>query len=269
MALTFPSRTAVRRAFILTPVGGTLVGLGVLLVGDDAHGLPRALGYSLIVAGFATWIAIHRGLIGPAFTARDHLRPGERRRMRLTGTLGLAVALLVLFVPPWFPDRPLWTSFVLAPAFGAATFLAASAFVRWCRDPARHGCPGAFGDCLDCDLMLPIVEYRAALNRIDDEALDAWSIDPATGAEVSVSADRRRVSLHTTDDTGREVAKLYLLANVTGFRVPRLVPVVAFDGGFRDTPDLDDDAEVARLSMGADDIRAVTDQVERTWARSR
>ncbi|MEU5874117.1 hypothetical protein AB0A73_21495 [Glycomyces sp. NPDC047369] len=84
-----------------------------------------------------------------------------------------------------------------------------------------------------------------------------------------MGADRLHVSTHTMDDTGHETACMYLLANTTGTRVPRLVPITAYEDGIQESPDLTDDTELERRSLGADGVRAVQHQVDRTWARAR
>lgn len=152
----------------------------------------------------------------------------------------------------------MWASLALAPCFGASALLIAVAIQRLARDPARHGCSGAWDECRDCDTIVPIVELCESLDRVEEAALGIWSIDPDTGAEVSVGTDRLHVSTHTVDDTGHEVAGMYLLANITGTRVPRLVPITAYEDGIQESPDLTDETKLA-----------VRRQVDRTWARAR
>lgn len=266
----FPSRHTVRRSLVLTPVGGTLVGLGLALFGAYSHGVALLIPYGCILTGFAIWFAIRRGLLGPVYSARDHLRPGERRRLRLATLLGIIAVLAAPVYSSFNPHAPLWAAFASAPLFGVGALLIVHAIVRLARDPARRrGCPGAYDDCRDCDTIVPIVELRETLNRVDDDVLDQWTIDPVTGAEVSIGADRGHVTTYTIDDSGHEVATMYVIAHVTGARVPRLVPIVAYDDGIRDAPDLTDRYAMERMSMGADGVRAVQTQVDRTWAAAR
>lgn len=269
MAHQFPSRHTVRRSLNLTPVGGTFVGLGLLLFGAYPDGIPVLIAYGCILTGFAIWFAIRRGLLGPVYSARDHLRLGERRRMRLVGLLGVLASLAAPIYSTFGTPGPLWIAFAIAPISGAGALLIVFAIVRLARDPARRGCPGAYDDCRDCDTIVPIVELRETLNRVDDDVLDQWTIDPVTGAEVSIGTDRGHVTTHTIDDSGHEVATMYLLAHVTAARVPRLVPIVAYEDGARDAPDLTDRTEMERRSMGAEGVRAVRIQVDRTWASAR
>ncbi|MEU6246084.1 hypothetical protein [Glycomyces sp. NPDC047010] len=269
MALQFPSRTTVRWSLAFTAVGGSLIGAGSLLLGVvtiDGVSYPS---YACILAGVGTWFAVRRGLHGPVLSARDHLRPGERRRLRLLWAAGVALALVVPAYSSFTPPVPVWASLALAPCFGTGAVLIVHAMQRLARDPARRGCPGAWEDCRDCDTIVPIVELRESLDRVEEAALGIWSIDPDTGAEVSVGTDRLRVSTHTIDDTGHETARMYLLAKVIGTRVPRLVPVTAYQDGFPESPDLTDEAVLERMSLGADGVRAVQQQVDRTWGRTR
>lgn len=269
MVHKFPSRHAVRRSLILTPVGGTFVGLGSLLFGAYSDGTPVLIAYGCILTGMAVWFAIRRGLLGPVYSARDHLRLGERRRMRLTGLLGVLALLAAPIYSTFGSPGPLWVAFAIAPLFGAGALFIVLAVVRLARDPARRGCPGAYDDCRDCDTIVPIVELKETLNQVDEDVLDQWRIDPETGAEVRIDTDRGNVTTHTIDDSGHEVATMYVIAHVAGARVPRLVPIVAYDDGIRDAPDLTDRYAMERMSMGADGVRAVQTQVDRTWAAAR
>lgn len=269
MAHQFPSRHTVRRSLILTPVGGTFVGLGSLLFGAYPDGVPVLIAYGCILSGFAIWFAIRRGLLGPVYSARDHLRLGERRRMRLTGLLGVLALLAAPIYSTFGSPGPLWVAFAIAPLFGAGALFIVLAVVRLARDPARRGCPGAYDDCRDCDTIVPIVELKETLNQVDEDVLDQWRIDPETGAEVMVDTDRGHVTTHTIDDSGHEVATMYLLANITGAFVQRLIPIVAYEDGARDVPDLSDRMAMERMSMGAEGIRAVRSQVDRTRASAR
>lgn len=264
MALRFPTHLSVHRTRIIVPTASTAVAVGAFLLADHFEGPLEAAGYACLLAGFGTLVLLRKGMIGPELSARDHLRPGERRWLFIIGYAGAIAMLAVLAYNALVQDKPLWTYFAIAPWFGVGALAGLLAMTRLGRNPARRGCPGAYDDCRDCDTFIPVLELKEALHRVEEDALDRWEIDPVTGAEVKVGPHRDTVTTHTLDDTGHEVARMYLLADIPGTRVARLVPVTAYDDGAQDIPNLRDPSELERRSMGAEGVKAIHHQVART-----
>ncbi|MCD0445904.1 hypothetical protein LO763_20035 [Glycomyces sp. A-F 0318] len=264
MAHRFPSRTTVLRTRLLIPLAATSIAIGAFLLADYYEGPLLAVGYLCLAAGLGTLIVFRNGTIGPAFNARDHLRHGERCRLFLLGYASAASMLGVLAYNGLVPDKPLWAYYLIAPWFGIGALVGVLVMTRINRNPARRGCPGTYDDCRDCDLSVPIVELKATLDHVAETALDQWLIDPETGVEIKVDPKRYLIYRHTIDDDGHEVHQMYLFGAVTGAHVARLVPIVAYDDGFRDLPNLEDDALLETLSMQPDEVNAFRAQIART-----
>jgi hypothetical protein len=260
----FPTNHSARRTRTVFPVAGTTIAVGLFLFTDHFEGPLEAAGFACLLAGIGVLVLFRKGMVGPELSARDHLRLGERRWLFIIGYAGVVAMIGVLAFNAVVQDKPLWTYVAVTPWFGVGALAGWFAMTRLIRDPARRNCPGAYGDCRDCDTFMPVLELREVLGRVNDDALDHWEIDPVTGAEVKVGTRRDTVTTHTLDDAGHEVARMYLLADVPGTHVPRLVPVTAYDDGVQDIPNLSDPSELERRSMDAEGVNAIHRQVART-----
>lgn len=264
---TFASPTAIRASRVLLAVAGSVsaASLYLTLIPDETG--ARLSGLALLAAIGIGALSL-RGMVGPPFSAKDHLRPGERRRLTVTVAATLTVVVCIMAIPLAMLRPPVWACVILVALYGPAFTITAVAGMRLFRDKARWGCPGAYDDCRDCDTIMQIHDLNIVLEDLADEAVETWRTDPETGVELRVRAKRNRIETHTIDDQGHELERVYLLGGITGARVPRLIAVVTYDDGFQEMPSLST-SECERMSLGPAAVQAVRDQVARTYKNPR